>query len=85
VILEEAAHSLFSHIRLQPCGIGLAQVDQDQAIEDVGEILIHVEGQEFAADLEVLALQGRMFWWRAGGERIAETFGENVVATETRV
>jgi hypothetical protein len=44
VILEEAAHSLFSHIRLQPCGIGLAQVDQDQAIEDVGEILIHVEG-----------------------------------------
>lgn len=28
MILEEAAHSLFSHIRLQPCGIGLAQVDQ---------------------------------------------------------
>ena len=31
-------------------------------------------------------LQGRMFWWRAGGERkAAETFGENVVATETRI
>jgi hypothetical protein len=31
-------------------------------------------------------LQGCMFWWRAGGERkAAETFGENVVATKTRV
>ena len=58
-MLKESTNSLLPHIRLQACGIGLAQVDQDQAVEDLGEVLIHVEGQEFAADLEVLAQQHR--------------------------
>ena len=86
MVLHEPLRPIFSHIGFQPRGIGLAQIDRHQAVKSVREIHVHVEGQEFAADLEVLALQGRMFGWRAGGERkAAETFGENVVATETRV
>ncbi len=50
-MLKESTYPLLPHIRLQACGIGLAQVDQDQAVEDVGETLVHVEGQEFNADL----------------------------------
>jgi hypothetical protein len=42
-MLKESTYPLLPHIRLQACGIGLAQVDQDQAVEDVGETLVHVE------------------------------------------
>jgi len=58
-MLKESTYPLLPHIRLQACGIGLAQVDQDQAVEDAGETLVHVEGQDFTAALEVLAQQHR--------------------------
>ncbi|HZI75938.1 MAG TPA: hypothetical protein VFD73_18320 [Gemmatimonadales bacterium] len=59
MVLHEPLHPIFSHIGFQPRGIGLAQIDQHQAVKSVREIPVHVEGQEFAADLEVLAQQHR--------------------------
>ena len=40
-MLKESTYPLLPHIRLQACGIGLAQVDQDQAVEDLGWVLIN--------------------------------------------
>jgi hypothetical protein len=51
--------ALFAHIALQHRGIGLAQVDKDEAVDDIREFSIEIEGDQFCSNLRVLLDEDR--------------------------
>jgi hypothetical protein len=55
VELEESLSAFAAEVALEGLGVGVEEVDQDEAVEDVGEAWIHIEGEEAAAEVEVVA------------------------------
>lgn len=78
--------AVFAHVAFQHAGIGLAQIDGDQAIQGVGEAAVDVEGHQFADQLQILLQQHwRAFAIRAFHRRkqLTEQCGDNVPHSQT--
>ncbi len=55
VSIAEPSGRLPAHVTLEHCGVRLPEVDYNQAIQHVREFAIHIEAEQFATNLCVLA------------------------------
>src|SRR5262249_6940451 len=56
---KKSSYSILSHVGLKAGGIGVAQIHQDQTVQNVGEVFVHIESEQLPAEFEVLAQQDR--------------------------
>jgi len=62
VVAEKAGGTLLTEIFLQASRIRIPQINNDQAVQDIGEAAVHIEGQNLSSDFQVLAQQnGKSF------------------------
>ena len=59
VIAEKTDGTFRAKISLQALNIGVAQVDDDQPVENIGEFPVHIKREYLAADFQVLPKQDR--------------------------
>ena len=89
-MVPDEAFERAAHVELEHAAVGLHQIDDDQAVDDVRKLVVQVETEELAAEFEVLTKQlgealaidlgvgddsGEIGGGREHGARVAEAAG----------
>ena len=74
---------LSTHIAFEDIGIGLAQINHDETIENVGKLPVHVEAEQLSANFGILPQKNRKTF--AVGFDIGDRFGKFIEIAERAI